>query len=116
MIYIENIGTIKYTGKSAVASFALMGVMGPMGAAIGVAIDEGISKDIRKNIEASGFGLVRNAMADSAELVLARRLSRDGFYSLGVISDGLKGESQYGSYTLEITPNRYGVEIGALVK
>ena len=89
-----------------------MGVMGPMGAAIGVSIDEGISK----NIEASGFGLVRNAMADSAELVLARRLSRDGFYSLGVISDGLKGESQYGSYTLEITPNRYGVEIGALVK
>ena len=29
-----------------------------MGAAIGVSIDEGISKDIRRNIEASGFDLV----------------------------------------------------------
>jgi hypothetical protein len=57
-IYIENTATIKYTGKGAGASFALMGAMGPMGAAIGVAIDEGISKDIRKNIEASGFDLV----------------------------------------------------------
>lgn len=59
-IYIENVATIKYTGKGAGASFALMGAMGPMGAAIGVAIDEGISKDIRKNIEASGFDLVAN--------------------------------------------------------
>lgn len=57
-IYIENTANIKYTGKGAGASFALMGAMGPMGAAIGVAIDEGISKDIRKNIEASGFDLV----------------------------------------------------------
>jgi hypothetical protein len=57
-IYIENTATIKYTGKGAGASFALMGAMGPMGAAIGVAIDEGISKDIRKNIEASGFDLI----------------------------------------------------------
>ncbi|KZZ43067.1 MAG: hypothetical protein MK185_10280 [Saccharospirillaceae bacterium] len=57
-IYIENTATIKYSGKGAGASFALMGAMGPMGAAIGVAIDEGISKDIRKNIEASGFDLV----------------------------------------------------------
>lgn len=32
--------------------------MGLMGAAIGVAIDEGISKDIRKNIQTSGFDLV----------------------------------------------------------
>ncbi|WP_419812209.1 hypothetical protein [Bacterioplanoides sp.] len=57
-IHIENTATIKYTGKGAGASFALMGAMGPVGAAIGVAIDEGISKDIRKNIENSGFDLV----------------------------------------------------------
>lgn len=57
-IYIENTATTKYTGKGAGASFALMGAMGPVGAAIGVAIDEGISKDIRKNIENSGFDLV----------------------------------------------------------
>lgn len=59
-IYIENTATIKYTGKGAGASFALMGAMGPVGAAIGVAIDEGISKDIRNNIEASGFDLVEH--------------------------------------------------------
>lgn len=57
-IHIKNAATIKYTGKGAGASFALMGAMGPIGAAIGVAIDEGISKDIRKNIEVSGFDLV----------------------------------------------------------
>lgn len=56
-IYIQNTAIIKYTGKGAGASFALMGAMGPMGAAIGVAIDEGISKDIRKNIETSGIDL-----------------------------------------------------------
>lgn len=55
---MENTATVNYTGKGAGASFALMGAMGPMGAAIGVAIDEGISKDICKNIEASGFDLV----------------------------------------------------------
>jgi hypothetical protein len=41
-VYIENTAAIKYSGKGADVSFALMGAMGPMGAAIGVAIDEGI--------------------------------------------------------------------------
>lgn len=33
-IYIENTATIKYTGKDAAASFALIGAMGSVGAAI----------------------------------------------------------------------------------
>ncbi|KZZ43069.1 MAG: hypothetical protein MK185_10290 [Saccharospirillaceae bacterium] len=32
MVYIENTAAIKYSGKGAGASFALMGAMGPMGA------------------------------------------------------------------------------------
>jgi len=40
---------IRFTGKGAAASFALMSSMGPVGAAIGIAIDEGIAKEIRQN-------------------------------------------------------------------
>ncbi len=41
---------ISFQGKGAGAGIALMGTMGPVGIAIGVAIDEGIAKDIRKSV------------------------------------------------------------------
>lgn len=43
-----------FQGKGAGAGMALMSTMGPMGMAIGVAIDEGISKDIAKAQTATG--------------------------------------------------------------
>ncbi|MGR6872660.1 hypothetical protein ACU6U9_10220 [Pseudomonas sp. HK3] len=43
-----------FQGKGAGAGMALMATMGAMGMAIGVAIDEGISKDISKTQQASG--------------------------------------------------------------
>ncbi len=42
---------ISFQGKGAGAGIALMGTMGPVGIAIGVAIDEGIAKDIRKAVD-----------------------------------------------------------------
>jgi hypothetical protein len=44
---------IRFSGKGAGAGMMLMGSMGPMGIAIGVAIDEGIAKDIRTALENS---------------------------------------------------------------
>ncbi len=41
---------ISFQGKGAGAGIALMGTMGPVGIALGVAIDEGIAKDIRKAV------------------------------------------------------------------
>ncbi len=42
---------IQFQGKGAGAGIALMSTMGPMGIALGAAIDEGIAKNIRKAIE-----------------------------------------------------------------
>jgi len=42
---------ISFQGKGAGAGIALMSTMGPVGIALGVAIDEGIAKDIRTNAE-----------------------------------------------------------------
>ncbi len=41
---------IQFKGKGAGAGIALMSTMGPVGIALGVAIDEGIAKDIRRAI------------------------------------------------------------------
>ena len=42
---------IQFQGKGAGAGIALMSTMGPVGIALGVAIDEGIAKDIRQAVE-----------------------------------------------------------------
>lgn len=47
---------ISFQGKGAGAGIALMSSMGPVGIALGVAIDEGIAKDIRENAEAGNVG------------------------------------------------------------
>ena len=45
---------ISFQGKGAGAGMALMSTMGPVGIALGVAIDEGIANDIRNNADNSG--------------------------------------------------------------
>lgn len=52
---VEEPNRIRFSGKGAGAGMMLSGSMGPMGIAIGVAIDEGISKDID---ETAKHGLV----------------------------------------------------------
>lgn len=46
---------IRFSGKGAGASFALMSVMGSAGIAIGIAIDEGVAKEIREKAKSSGL-------------------------------------------------------------
>ncbi len=48
---------IRFQGKGAGAGMMLMSSMGPMGIAIGVAIDEGIAKDIDGAARESGFAI-----------------------------------------------------------
>jgi hypothetical protein len=50
---------ISFQGKGAGAGIALMSTMGPVGIALGVAIDEGIAKDIRANAESGGIDFKR---------------------------------------------------------
>ncbi|KZN44123.1 hypothetical protein JL49_06170 [Pseudoalteromonas luteoviolacea] len=48
---------VSYVGRGAAAGPMLMGAMGPMGIAVGIAIDEGIGKDIKSALSGS---LVQN--------------------------------------------------------
>ena len=55
---------LAFTGKGAGAGMMLMSSMGPMGIAIGVAIDEGIAKDIAKAVKDKPFD-IRQQMVDA---------------------------------------------------
>lgn len=66
---------IEFQGKGAGAGIALMSSMGPMGIAIGAAIDEGIAKDIREAAAQAGFNIqssietsVTEVLGDSYQL------------------------------------------------
>lgn len=63
-VFISSATVLSYSGKGAGAGMALMATVGPVGAAIGVAIDEGIAKDIRQNIKNAGFDLKRAVCAE----------------------------------------------------
>jgi len=82
---------ISFQGKGAGAGMALMSSMGPVGIALGVAIDEGIAKDIRETAQQGGVdfkALLNSAIADVSALQQAERIEvkRYGF----VIKDGSK--------------------------
>jgi hypothetical protein len=48
---------LRFSGKGAGAGVMLSSSMGPMGIAIGVAIDEGIAKAIRENAQANNLDI-----------------------------------------------------------
>jgi len=54
LVSIENQDRIRFTGKGAGAGMMMSASMGAMGIAIGVAIDEGIAKEIHESFIASG--------------------------------------------------------------
>lgn len=56
-VVIDEPQRIRFSGKGAGAGMMLSSSMGPMGIAIGVAIDEGIAKDIQAAFEADGHSL-----------------------------------------------------------
>lgn len=55
--HIAEPNKVRFSGKGAGAGMMLMSSMGPMGIAIGVAIDEGIANDIDKTAKASGLDI-----------------------------------------------------------
>lgn len=57
-VSIDEPQRIRFSGKGAGAGVMLSSSMGPMGIAIGVAIDEGIAKDIHSSFTAAGYELV----------------------------------------------------------
>lgn len=56
-VYFSEPNRIQFQGKGAGAGFALMSTMGPVGIALGVAIDVGIAKDIQEPARVSGFDM-----------------------------------------------------------
>lgn len=56
-IHFAEPNRIQFQGKGAGAGIALMSTMGPVGIALGVAIDEGIAKDIRGAASTGGFDM-----------------------------------------------------------
>ena len=90
-IHYSSPDRISFQGKGAGAGIALMSSMGPVGIAIGVAIDEGIAKDIRETAKSDGVDftvLFKNAVAEMDVLKHAEGIDvkRYGF----IIKDGSK--------------------------
>lgn len=56
-IVLPDANRIRFEGKGAAAGMMLSGTMGPMGMAIGIAIDEGISKEIDATAIKYGFSI-----------------------------------------------------------
>jgi hypothetical protein len=66
-VTVEEPKRMRFSGKGSGAGMMLMGAMGPMGIAIGVAIDEGIAKDIEQQALAAGFDI--EALVKEAALI-----------------------------------------------
>ena len=79
---------IRFTGKGAGAGMMLMSSMGPMGMAVGVAIDEGIAKDIHETAVAEGV--------DFVEILTAN------------LQQGLQASDDHKISSIEIKIERYG--------
>jgi hypothetical protein len=58
-VLIEDGVKFSYSGRGAGAGVALMSTMGPAGIAVGVAIDEGIRKDLEASANSAGFDIVK---------------------------------------------------------
>jgi hypothetical protein len=83
-IHYTSPDRISFQGKGAGAGIALMSSMGPVGIAIGVAIDEGIAKDIRDTANAGDVdfkALLKDSVATMDTLKDADRIDikRYGF-------------------------------------
>ncbi len=88
-IYLEfsEPNRIQFQGKGAGAGIALMSTMGPVGIALGVAIDEGIAKDIRKAI-----GNEKGDVQDYIKNQMAGLLNKHGYF---VPMDGAELKENY---------------------
>lgn len=88
-IHYTSPDRISFQGKGAGAGMALMSTMGPVGIALGVAIDEGIAKDIRETAVSGNVDfkvIFKNSISEIPSLKNASRIEvkKYGF----VIKDG----------------------------
>ena len=85
-VVISEPDRIQFQGKGAGAGVALMSTMGPVGIAIGVAIDEGIAVDLRDVAAKAGFS-IQNAIVTS--------LTQTSYNSSTVIFDAADSHQTY---------------------
>lgn len=67
-LVVSEDARLRFSGKGAGAGMMLMSSMGPAGIAVGIAIDEGIAKEIRTNLQAVGVefnGLVEQSIVEA---------------------------------------------------
>jgi len=115
-ISIEGQDRIRFSGKGAGAGMMMSASMGSMGIAIGVAIDEGISKEIHESFVASGGSFSEIVMSEtttwlsvlcqdnlkklndlcSANATLNVRVYRYGFVTTSGENDPIKAELDIG--------------------
>lgn len=91
-IAVSEPDRIRYSGKGAGAGMMMAGAMGPMGIAIGVAIDEGIGKDIDRTARQGNINIQTLLLEAAAE-------------ALNQPDNPL---ASYGADTIEIVVERYG--------
>lgn len=65
---------IRFSGKGAGAGMMLMSSMGPMGIAVGVAIDEGIAKDIAASMERKGLDITKLIVSELHRFILSQKM------------------------------------------
>ena len=68
---------LSFSGKGSAAGVMLVGSMGPMGIAVGVAIDEGIAKDIRTAFDNAGYSLLDFTQTQLQEALALRCKNTD---------------------------------------
>lgn len=97
---------ISFQGKGAGAGMALMSSMGPVGIALGVAIDEGIAKDIRETAKHGGVNvrqIIQNGLPklDSFSSVNRVEIKKYGFVIEDATDDYVAAEIIVGILTSE---------------
>lgn len=81
-IVVDNDHRMRFSGKGAGAGMMMSASMGPVGIAIGVAIDEGIAKQIGEAAAAAGVDIpsvLRNALARQPQRQITYHLDEYGF-------------------------------------
>lgn len=99
---VDEPNRIHFEGRGAGAGVMLSSAMGPMGIAIGVAIDEGIAKDIRASASREGIDVSQIIKSGITELLLA-----DSERLTGLVGD----QSTLANRRLELTLHRYGFKV-----
>jgi len=129
-VSIEGQDRIRFSGKGAGAGMMMSASMGSMGIAIGVAIDEGIGKDIHDSFVASGGNFSEIVKSEtyawlseicqenreglnelcSSDIALNVRVYRYGFVTTSGENDPVKAELEIGFVVDDQTEFRFNLK------